>query len=136
MIEHIVKNNESIYDILDYYHISIEELKEYNPHITNIRDLTFGMKVRIPIISNECNQILDSSEILVEDFYRVIEDKLDTNENSIDKDLNLENKKNIFEKNEEKISTFDEKNNINDTPILSNRCYPGILPPKKRYGGR
>lgn len=136
MIEHIVKNNESIYDILDTYHISIEEFKNYNPHISNIRDLAFGMKVRIPVISNECNQILDSSEILVEDFYRVIEDKLDFNENSISEAEGVSiNKKNI-EKIEEDNSAIEDKKPINNTPILSNRCYPGILPPKKRYGGR
>lgn len=130
MIEHIVKNNETIYDIMDSYHITIDEIRDYNPHISNFYDLPFGMKLRLPILSKEVNQVLDSSEILVESFYDSIEHKIEFEE----KKEEIEEKS--ISKNEDNSSDMIDNIKPNNKVILSNRCYPGILPPKNKYGGR
>ena len=118
---------------MDIYHVSFDEIRDYNPHISSFNDLPFGMKLRIPVLSHEVNQVLDSSEILVESFYDSIEKKIEFEENNNKKEEN--NKKNFSKndnENESNVPNFKENNNV----FLSNRCYPGILPPKNKYCGR
>lgn len=112
---------------MDSYHVSFDEIRDYNPHISRFNDLPFGIKLRIPVLSHEVNQILDSSEILVESFYDSIEEKI------MIEDKKIENE---FSKNSVDDSEPIGNIVVNNNTILSNRCYPGILPPKNKYGGR
>ncbi len=109
MLEHIVKNGESIYDILNMYHLDIESLKGYNLHITDLYNLASGVKIKIPIISNEIEQILEKTESFVQKYYPIVKDY---------NDPLIENKDN---------NKFDET--INERPINKGIPYPGIIPP-------
>lgn len=104
MIEHIVKNEEKIEDILALYKLSFDELVSYNLHITDFKNLVCGMKIKIPLISNEIEQILESTESFVKDYYPKIVDIVE------------ENVKENFEPVEEKK--------------YRGKPYPGIVPPK------
>lgn len=73
MIIHIVRNNESVSDILDIYHLSFDDLKSNNLHITNFKKIIPGTKLKIPFLGEEIKQILESSESFVEDYYPVVE---------------------------------------------------------------
>ncbi len=126
MIEHIVKNNESLYDILDEYHINIEQLKEYNSHITDFNHLVSGTKLMVPLISEEIEQILEKTEGFVMDYYPKITDEIIPSL--------LEEKKIMVKevpKDTKEIKEEDKKNEPKyRTP------YPGIIPPKSPYKGR
>ena len=76
MLEHIVRNNETVYDILTIYNISIQELREHNLHITDFNNLHSGTKLKIPFINDSVNQILRSTESFVEDYYSKISEEM------------------------------------------------------------
>lgn len=111
MLEHIVKNGESIYDILNMYHLDIETLKGYNLHITDLYNLASGIKIKIPLISNEIEQILENTESFVQKYYPIVEDY--TN--------------NFKEENKENIKSNET---VNERPLTKGIPYPGIIPPK------
>ncbi len=110
MLEHIVKNGESIYDILNMYHLDIETLKGYNLHITDLYNLVSGVKIKIPIISSEIEQILENTESFVQKYYPIVEDYNDS--------LNVDTKD---------IVKLNESNN--ERPLNKGIPYPGIVPP-------
>ena len=135
MLEHIVKNGESIYDILNMYHIELEELKGLNLHITDFYNLASGMKIKVPVINKEIEQILENTESFVQKYYPKV--------NALSEEKPLPR----AEEKEEVI--FEEKPVSPPThpipPIVEvprqveaqqpkGRPYPGILPPKNRYG--
>lgn len=68
MILHIVKEGERVNNILEYYNISLEELKVNNFHITDFKNIMPGTRLKIPVLSNNLIQILDSTEPLVKDY--------------------------------------------------------------------
>lgn len=127
MIEHIVKQNENINDILMMYHVNFEELKYYNSHITDFKNLHSGIKLLIPLISEEVEQVLEKTEGFLMDYYP-----------KIDKDiiplLNEENKEEALEKKEniEPIRKEKQEPSANENLV----AYPGIIPPKRPYKGR
>ena len=66
---HIVKNGESLKDILFMYSITEDEFRELNRHIKSWKDLIPGIKVKIPVIPESVdNDILDM-EPFIEDYY-------------------------------------------------------------------
>lgn len=123
MIEHIVKNNERLDEILNMYHITYEELTEHNNHITDFRNLVSGTKLLIPLVHEEIEQILEKTEGFVMDYYPKITDDIIP---SLDMEV-LEKKQENPVKKEEIRKT--EENNFK-TP------YPGIIPPRNPYKGR
>lgn len=124
MIEHIVKNNESVESILNHYNISLEELKANNHHITDFNNLICGTKLLIPNLTSEVEQILNTTESFVMDYYPKISEELSKVE-AVKTDSKVEAKP----KNENQPSA-----NINESK--SRRAYPGILPPNRPYNGR
>lgn len=123
MIEHIVKNNEGMNDILNLYHITYDELKEHNNHITDFRNLVSGTKLLIPLVHEEIEQILEKTEGFVMDYYpKITEDIIPSLE-----DFAVEKKPVEPVKKEE---TRDSVETNFKTP------YPGIVPPKNPYKGR
>ena len=74
MLEHIVKNGERIEDILNMYHLELDELIQLNLHITDFYNLMSGTKIKIPLIHNETEQILDNTESFVQQYYPKIHD--------------------------------------------------------------
>lgn len=129
LIEHIVKYNERVDDILNNYHIELDELVRHNTHITDFNRLLSGSKLMIPIISKEVEQVLDKTEGFVMDYYPKISDDIIPS---------------MEEKKLEEINTQEMKeDNIRKETIINNQerlrgkcAYPGILPPKRPYKGR
>lgn len=123
MIIHIVKNNETIDDIINAYHVSIDEIRINNSHVTDFRNLVGGIKLRIPIITEETEQILSKTEGFIASYYNMISDEI----------ADLEEI--LIEKKEEKIDNNDKILKRNDDNFIK-KAYPGIIPPKMPYKGR
>lgn len=128
MIEHIVKQNERITDILNNYHLTFEDIKKHNTHITDFNNLIGGTKLLIPLMKQEVVQILDKTEVFVKKYYpKITEDiipytyetKEEVNENLLDSDSIVKESTNL--RNE-------QSNNV-----IKGVPYPGILPPKAPY---
>ena len=139
LIEHIVKYNERVEDILNSYHIELDELISYNSHITDFNRLLSGSKLMIPAISNEVEQVLDKTEGFVMDYYpKISEDIIPKLEPSNIKEVietpTSSDNKDISAKIEDKQHMVNEANyQRND---INRLAYPGILPPKRPYKGR
>lgn len=69
MIIHIVKDNERLSEIIDFYNITMDDLRQNNLHITDFKNLHAGMKLKIPNISSNVSQILNQTEPLVSSYY-------------------------------------------------------------------
>lgn len=127
MIEHIVKNNESLVDILNMYHIEFNELRQQNSHITDFNRLVSGTKLLIPLISDEVEQVLEKTEGFVMEYYPKITDEIipSLNENKL---FNVEEevKKEEPKPQEKEYRQFEQLK----------MPYPGIIPPKNPYKGR
>ena len=124
MIEHIVKNGETIHDILNMYHLELKEIQGVNLHITDLYNIQTGMKIKIPLINNEIEQILDNTESFVQKYYPKVNE--------------------IYEEKPKPIETSTQsviaplappmQERINPQPPVQERPkgrpYPGILPPR------
>lgn len=117
MLVHIVKNGESINDILNLYNLEFEEIRNSNLHITDFYHLITGMKIKIPLINKEVEQILEKTESFVQKYYPQLNELVEEIE---DKNITYEEDHHPEEK---EIEPF--KQNL--------RAYPGILPPRKPY---
>ena len=69
MIIHIVKSNERLIDIINFYSLSFDDLKVNNLHITDFNNILPGTKLKIPTLTSENIQILNNTEPLVSDYY-------------------------------------------------------------------
>lgn len=127
MLEHIVKYNEKVDDIINIYHITIDELKYHNTHITDFNNLQSGVKLLIPLISQEVEQVLKKTEGFVMEYYPKITEDIIPSMSSIEEEQVLE-----------KGDNMPIKENIDKQVLSSNlkSAYPGILPPNKPYKGR
>ena len=105
MLEHIVKNGERIEEIMELYRINFDTIKSYNLHITDFKNLLCGMKIKIPLISDEIEQVLENTESFVKDYYPK-----------------------IIEVEEDEIQT--PKIESQDKVLERGKPYPGIVPPK------
>lgn len=135
MLEHIVKNNETIDSICNLYHISEMELKWNNSHITDWNNIPFGVKLWIPTLSVDTEQILEKTEPFVMDYYPEISDDIIPNINdNVAKETVSNDVDNIMDNKE----SLNPKNNIGVYRTMNQnfRAYSGILPPKKPYKGR
>ena len=150
MLEHIVKNNETLENICNLYHVSEMELKWNNSHITDWNNIPFGVKLWIPTLSVDVEQVLDKTEPFVMDYYPEISDDIIP---TMQDDSNLDNKTPVIdddrdevEKNKNINNNFVDNspkpiNNLKDNRVYrtnqSNfRAYSGIYPPKRPYKGR
>lgn len=91
---HIVQINEKINDIAKNYNISAEEIIKHNRHINDINKILPGMKLRLPILSDEVNEQLKENFLNIEKYYP-----------------NLDNYKDVVDNEEIKSET----NNTNQT---------------------
>ncbi len=76
MIFHVIQQNEKLEDILNIYDITLSELEEYNQHISNIKQIIPGMKLRIP--NNSIDSINEIEEVtpFIEDYYPTYDDSI------------------------------------------------------------
>ncbi|MDE5714699.1 MAG: LysM peptidoglycan-binding domain-containing protein [Anaeroplasmataceae bacterium] len=120
MLEHIVKNGERIQEILEMYHLELDEIQSVNQHITDFYNLISGMKIKIPVISKEVEQILENTESFVEHYFPKINEIIEEKEEMIQEEKPVPV--------EQKVSKPQER----DIPFKG-IPYPGILPPKHPY---
>jgi hypothetical protein len=66
---HIVRTNETIEDISLIYNVDIDEIKENNKHIRIWDNLSPGLKIRLPEISESLAIEIDDVEPFIEDYY-------------------------------------------------------------------
>ncbi|MGM9969768.1 MAG: LysM peptidoglycan-binding domain-containing protein [Anaeroplasma sp.] len=133
MLVHIVKNNENIDDIINTYNVTLADLKKSNNHITDFNNLVGGTKLRIPMISEEIEQILETTESFISDYYSKISDEILNDFEQRNKVLSENTKKEIEVNNIETKEDISRKTIINSDNRIA---YPGIVPPKKPYNGR
>lgn len=136
MLEHIVKNGETIHDIMNLYHIELEEIKSFNLHITDLYNLVSGMKIRIPLLHNEVEQILANTEPFVQKYYPKVNDLYEKDRAEVP--IAIQPEVPIASKPAEP-PMVERKELI--SPVVPHqtlepkgRPYPGILPPKGPYG--
>ena len=66
---HIVRTNESIEDIALIYNLDVIEITSLNNHIRKWENLTPGLKLRLPEISDNLSIELNDVEPFIEDYY-------------------------------------------------------------------
>lgn len=66
---HIVRNGETLQDILFIYNLTPDEIKEQNRHIRIWDKLIPGTKLKIPSITETVEQDVSEMEPFVEDYY-------------------------------------------------------------------
>lgn len=121
IIYHIVKYNEFYTDILRNYNISIEELEEYNQHINNIKNLKIGMKLFIPLVNEEIDTVIESSQKLIEDYQENISQTPKEVKN------NLNASENQFTKESKKIEEPDTINKREIKKFNSHKSIPYFI---------
>lgn len=132
MLEHIIKNGETISEILAMYHLEYEELIHANLHITDFENLQTGVKIKIPLLNNEVEQILENTEGFVMDYYPEVEENIKqkfTKPESVkprEQEVPVEESMIPTEKKEIPTRTRVEA----PKTVPRGRAYPGILPPK------
>ena len=133
MLEHIVKQNEKITDILNNYHLTLEEVKKYNTHITDFNNLIGGTKLMIPLIKQEINQILDKTEVFVKNYYPKITEEIipKLEENQMVEASNRKDNLEPIDNDNVSFLSEEKKEEVNITK--KGKPYPGILPPKGPY---
>lgn len=123
MLEHIVKNGESIYDILNMYHVELEELKATNLHITDFYNLASGMKIKVPLIHNEVEQILENTESFVQKYYPKVHELYENDVEQVP----------IREQKVEEVHPVIEQPIPPAPKQMKGKPYPGIIPPTFPY---
>ncbi|MDF2700289.1 MAG: hypothetical protein K0Q49_1847 [Haloplasmataceae bacterium] len=71
---HIVQVNEKIKDISRKYNVSVDEIIKLNRHINNIDNIVAGMKLRLPILSDDVSDQLKDNFLDIEKYYPKLED--------------------------------------------------------------
>lgn len=115
MIIHIVKENETLTQIMDDYKISKNDIVSNNRHITDFKKLKAGTKLKIPLLNEEVIENLEESEPFIEEYYN---HKIDDN---ADKEIIKEEKENNEQK--EKIKETREELNTNNNLNLNKNSY-------------
>ncbi len=98
MIIHIIRPNETIYDVSKRYNLTVDEIKNANAHFRSWENLAPGAKIKLPEISEAVSEELDFIEPFIEDYYPKIEtmDNLErpmTNETPKQTNINKSKKK-------------------------------------------
>lgn len=119
---HIVQVSERIEDISRKYNVAKEEIIKLNRHINNIDSVVPGMKIRLPILSDEVSDQMKDSFLDIEKYYPKVDDfkeveiekKIETeNDGSVEIETNIENEP-------EKAEV-----NVNPYPSYQQQFYPG-----------
>lgn len=136
MIEHIVRMNERVDSILDTYQITLEELKDNNLHITDFNNLKCGMKLLVPYLSKNVEQVLESTGGFVQKYYPKVSEVVEEKNSEVVE----EKKKEVVE--EVKVLEVVKEERITETKIPTptidvnnKKKYVGTIPSKKPYRG-
>lgn len=71
---HIVQVNETLRDIARKYNITVEDIIKNNQHISHARHILPGMKLKLPILSEEANTRFRDQMLQIHDYYPTLED--------------------------------------------------------------
>ena len=85
MLIHIVSPGETISKIADGYHLSYNDIKANNLHITDFYHLAAGTKLKIPFITKEKQEVLEETEPFISDYYPTYNGYLDGTKKSSEK---------------------------------------------------
>lgn len=85
---HIVRNGETVDDIMFLYSLNHDELIEKNRHIRSWNKLVPGTKLKIPVVSEEIDQEVISMEPFIEDYYPKINNQINEFNSQIKNDDN------------------------------------------------
>ncbi|HIT49655.1 MAG TPA: LysM peptidoglycan-binding domain-containing protein [Candidatus Pelethenecus faecipullorum] len=129
MIIHIVKNEETIEDILRMYHLERKEIEMANLHLTDFDHLSVGTKIKIPLLTEEVEQILEHTESFVMDYYPQVEEIRASKE-----EMPKQQEEKEADEIKEEVLKKEERNPF-PSKMQKGRAYPGILPPKSKYRG-
>ncbi len=140
MILHIIKENERLSDILDYYNVEYEDIKVNNLHITDFKNLRAGMRLKIPILSSNISQILDKTEPLVKDYYQELVDREIKDQNKVASIMDQtkpseEIRNTVHDENEFKGLNFIRPKKLFGFPNIKKEIYPHFKDNKKEKSG-
>lgn len=121
MIIHIIKSDEKLSDILNYYNITFEDLKLNNLHITDFKNLRAGTKIKIPNISSNIEQVLNNTEPLVSSYF---EQEINNENIPSDEDENKLVNKLEAQNNNFRGVNFIRPKKIFELPSLKKSIYP------------
>lgn len=125
---HIVRNNETLEDILFLYNVTKEELMEQNQHIRSWNKIVPGTKLKIPPITEAVEQDISDMEPFVEDYYP----KLNYKEYTVtaDEDIPLEasTAQGVADKQPESDSEKKKKDTEEVTVKIDETAKPGYPP--------
>ncbi|NLC95168.1 MAG: LysM peptidoglycan-binding domain-containing protein, partial [Bacilli bacterium] len=66
---HVVQVNETVHDVARKYQISVEEIMKLNRHITSPEYIIPGMKLRLPVLTEEVSEELKDNFLDIEKYY-------------------------------------------------------------------
>lgn len=112
---HIVRNKETLEDILYIYNLNKDEIKEQNKHIRVWDKLIPGTKLKIPPISDAVEVEMSDMEPFVEDYYPSINEDIGS-VSSIYEDDTEEPVMNINDQEEIKIENPTKEETIKAVP--------------------
>ncbi|XMB66179.1 LysM peptidoglycan-binding domain-containing protein [Mycoplasmatota bacterium zrk1] len=133
MIFHIVKQSDTIKDLIFKYGVDKSEIISSNQHISNWDTLIPGVKLKIPIINERLIEHLDEVEPFIEDYYSKQEDDItygvdeqvefnnEDNESSVEEVGNENSSESI---SSEEVTVKDEKKEVNVEEFTKNIKYP------------
>ena len=108
------------------YHLEMEELRSSNLHLTDLEHLQVGSKIKIPLLNNEVEQILEKTESFVMEYYPKITETISEEERR----TVSEEPKPFLSAEPKPVETSEPARQP-----LRGKAYPGILPPKNQYKG-
>jgi LysM repeat protein len=100
---HIVQVNESLKDIARKYDLPVEDVIKNNLHISNVKHILPGMKLRLPILAEEAEEKLHENTINIQEYYPTLEDFIKHEESKVLDDHDNEIEFEEFEEVEEDV---------------------------------
>lgn len=128
---HIVRSNETLYDIMSLYNLTKEEIIKENKHITSWRNLVPGTKLKIPAIPESVEQGIKDMEPFIEDYYPKLKSFTVNKEEPKETHLEPKDPNTIVEEKEKAINIMD----IPELKDLNNDDYPDKAYPYYPYYG-
>lgn len=126
---HIIRTNETLDGIAKMYNLTIQEIKDYNRHITVWDKLIPGTRLKLPAIPDSIIEEINDIEPFIEDYYPKLDtSKYESNDvqNQNDEEINyIYNKEEQQNINEDKETLEPMKNSsfTNSIKLPKNYSY-------------
>lgn len=128
---HIVRNGESIDDIVFLYGLEVEELKKSNKHIRVWDKIIPGTKLRIPVITEAVELDISIMEPFIEDYYPKLKlgEEFDQEKSNQFEFQEIDNYKIIKTKNQNIDNEYQTMDNIEVVEDIKEVITPPIKKP-------